>query len=148
MSEVIADEWDQRKTTAANMAHLGLQHDVNTLPDDLHMPKRKKRSRSGASDERPVVQLYDVPAGDMGKDHHNLRARPLSDDKQEFAARVLAKHGDDFEAAARDHKVNKMQLTASKLRKLCAKFIMLDEDDRVVDCPKFTTSDGKSVGGK
>lgn len=81
-----------------------------------------------------VIELYDVPDSDTLE--ARKKKRPQSADDQKYIARLLTKHGDDYTAMFRDIKVNKMQHTEAQLRKMTSRFLLLDDEQRVVDIPE------------
>ena len=84
--------------------------------------------------KKTVIELYDVPDSDTLE--ARKQKRPQSAEDQKYIARLLAKHGDDFTAMFRDIKVNNMQHTETQLRKMASRFLLLDEEQRVVDVPE------------
>ena len=48
---------------------------------------------------------------------------PLYEGQRTFAERAIAKHGDDYEAMARDLKLNELQHTAGRLRRICRLYL-------------------------
>lgn len=80
-----------------------------------------------------VIELYEVPDSDTLE--ARKKQRPQSAEDQKYIARLLEKHGDDYTAMFRDIKVNKMQHTETQLRKMASRFLLLDEEQRVVDVP-------------
>ena len=82
--------------------------------------------------KQTVIELYDVPDSDSLK----KKKRPQSAEDQKYTCRLLEKHGNDYTAMFRDIKVNKMQYTEQQLRKMASRFLLLDEEQRVVDIPQ------------
>lgn len=93
---------------------------------------------SGSQEEKQprktVIELYEVPDSDTLE--ARKKKRPQSADDQKYISRLLAKHGEDYTAMFRDIKVNKMQHTETQLRKMASRFLLLDEEQRVVDVPE------------
>lgn len=81
-----------------------------------------------------VIELYEVPDSDTLE--ARKQKRPQSAGEQKYIVRLLAKHGDDYTAMFRDIKVNNMQHTETQLRKMASRFLLLDEEQRVVDIPE------------
>ena len=94
---------------------------------------------SNASADRVKVRWalaypFDVPDSDPTTSY---KARhPLTKDEEEYIAKCMAKHGDDFGKIFRDIKVNNLQHTETKLRKLGARYLLLTEEQRRVDVPE------------
>jgi len=83
--------------------------------------------------QRTVIELYDVPDSDTLE--ARKKKRPQSAEDQKYIVRLLEKHGDDYARMFRDIKVNKMQHTQAQLRKMASRFLLLDDEQRVVDIP-------------
>jgi len=119
-------QWDPSKSPAQNMKILGLVSKpgevVATKADEAQQPKNT------------VIELYDVPDSDTLE--ARKQKRPQSAEDQKYIARLLLKHGDDYTAMFRDIKVNNMQHTETQLRKMASRFLLLDEEQRVVDIPE------------
>ena len=82
--------------------------------------------------EANVIELFDIPDSDsMTKKEH-----PMPLDDQTYMAKCMAKHADDYAKMFRDIKLNNMQYTETQLRKMGARFLLLDAEQRKVDLPK------------
>jgi len=80
-----------------------------------------------------IIELFDVPESDVP----TLRQRyPLVEEEEKYIARCMAKWGDDYTSMFRDIKVNNMQHTEQKLRKLGARFLLLSNEQRRVPVPE------------
>lgn len=127
---LIKAQWNTSKTPAQNMKSLGLsskpgEEKSAILETPFHEPKKT------------VIELYDVPDSDTLE--ARKQKRPQSAEDQKYIVRLVAKHGDDFTAMFRDIKLNNMQHTETQLRKMASRFLLLDEEQRVVlvpDCMK------------
>lgn len=84
--------------------------------------------------QNTVIELYEVPDSDVLE--ARKKKRPQSAQDQKYIAKLLTKHGDDYTAMFRDIKVNNMQHTEAQLRKMASRFLLLDEEQRVVDVPE------------
>lgn len=91
-----------------------------------------RKETEASKSKQTVIELYDVPDSDSLQ----TKKRPQSPDDQKYVCRLLAKHGTDYTAMFRDMKVNKMQHTEQQLRKMASRFLLLDEEQRVVDIPQ------------
>lgn len=95
-----------------------------------------KAPAEGDSEVKKVitaVELFDIPDSDvMGKKTNKM---PLSLDDQKYIAKCMSKYGEDYKKMFRDIKVNKMQHTEEKLRKMGARFLLLSEVQRLVEVP-------------
>lgn len=79
-----------------------------------------------------VIELFDVPDSDRP---NRVTRFPLTRDDEEYMARCMAKHGDNYKAMFRDIKTNNMQHTEDRLRKLGARFLLLSPEQRQVPVP-------------
>ena len=99
------------------------------------------------TDSSKAIELFDIPESDQlnndskkeittlpGKTY-SQRTLPVSVDDQKYIIKCLKKHGDDYTAMMRDIKVNDMQHTSTKLRKMAARFYLLSEEHIRVDIP-------------
>lgn len=107
------------------MEALGLVSDVN-----------KNSSSSDTAAKGEVLEMFKIPqTDDLTKLATNPRRTPLSEEKQKYIAKLMARYGDDFDAMGRDTKLNAQQLTAAKLEKMTSKFLALDQKHRAVPIP-------------
>ena len=124
---------------------MGLVARPNQLPketddDDNHVDTQKTATKSH------VIELFDVP----DSDRPNRQTRfPLTEEEEAYMARCMAKHGDDYKAMFRDIKTNNMQETEHKLRKMGARFLLLQPEQRRVPVPAkvrdlLPTTDGSA----
>lgn len=79
-----------------------------------------------------VVELFDVPDSDRPSRKTRF---PLTQDEEEYIAKCMAKHGDNYKAMFRDIKTNNMQHTEDQLRKMGSRFLLLNEEQRRVPVP-------------
>ena len=122
--------WDPSKSPAENMKNMGLLAKPNTFNEGV-VPREQSKQNSNSSSATSVIELYDIPDSDTPK-----RRMPLSDDDQKYICKCLAKHGDDYTAMFRDIKVNIMQHTETKLRKMASRYFLLDPEQRSVEVPE------------
>ena len=89
---------------------------------------------NGEADSTPsVIELFDIPESDAP----SLRNRfPLEEEEERYIAKCMAKYGDDYKSMFRDTKVNVMQHTEQKLRKMGARYLLLSSEQRRVDVPE------------
>eukprot|EP00752_Nemacystus_decipiens_P007704 g6887.t1 len=137
-STVVRELWDNNLTAETNMAKMGLRQSANR--DIRPVANRAAASvlpggRLVEADE--VSRLFDVAdTADLKVIDRNHGRRPMSDEDQRYAAKLMAKHGLNQEAMARDMKVNYNQLTLGQLRRMCDTLLSLGEDQRVVAVPE------------
>ena len=128
------------------MAAMGLATSVNSTIDarDAFAHAYIKQP----TDSSKAIELFDIPESDQlhnndskkeittlpGKTY-SQRTLPVSVDDQKYIIKCLKKHGDDYTAMMRDIKVNDMQHTSTKLRKMAARFYLLSEEHIRVDIP-------------
>ena len=98
--------------------------------------------------------MYDIPDSDTLALQARLKKKykyPLSEEDQKYIVAIMNKYRRcqeqqqeqgrqendydydyDYDAASRDHKLNYMQHSAGQLKKLAARYQLLDEEQRVV----------------
>lgn len=127
---IIKQQWDPSKSPAQNMKLLGLQSNPSS---GTQSTTTNATDEGEAKSTHTVIELYEVPDSDT------LEARkckrPQSSDDQKYIARLLEKYGDNYLKMFRDTKVNNMQYTETQLKKMASRFLLLDDEQRVVDIP-------------
>jgi Ribosome biogenesis protein Nop16 len=94
--------------------------------------KDSSSSLNDASSKKPcIIELFDVPDSDVPK----KKMFPLDLEDEKYIARCMSKYGTDYLAMFRDTKVNFLQHTEDKLRKLGARYVLLSPEQRRVDVP-------------
>jgi Ribosome biogenesis protein Nop16 len=79
-----------------------------------------------------VIELFDVPDSDAP----SRRSRfPLDEEEERYMVKCMTKWGDNYTRMFRDLKVNPMQHTEDKLRKLGSRFLLLSPDQRRMEVP-------------
>jgi len=78
-----------------------------------------------------VIELFDVPDSDTLA--ANKKVHPMPEEDQKYIANCMAKYGEDYGKIFRDIKVNKMQYSEAQLRKMGARFLLLDAEQRKVE---------------
>jgi len=130
--------WDRKKTLKQNYANLGLALDPNELKKKIFQKPEVEEmvndeiveeenaeepimeeedediTEVAAADSRPVDELEKSVA----RRSANLKPRKtfLSEAEVATIRKLFKKHGKNFQAMARDIKINRHQLTASQLR--------------------------------
>lgn len=144
----VRSQWNPRKSPSQNMAAMGLVTSVNSTIDarDAFAHAYIKQS----TDSSKAIELFDIPDSDQltndeSKSNNKIttlpgktysqRTLPVSIDDQKYIIKCLKKHGDDYTAMMRDIKVNDMQHTSTKLRKMAARFYLLSEEHIRVEIP-------------
>ncbi len=84
--------------------------------------------------EANVIELFDIPDSDTLQ--ANKKVHPMSIDEQAYISKCMAKHADDYARMFRDIKINNMQYTETQLRKMGARFLLLEPEQRKVDLPR------------
>jgi len=133
--------WDSRKSPSVNMANMGLRSLVNNeIITSRASSVKRNADGSGAENSKAVaIELFDIPDSDTliipGKTLA-MRMLPVSIEDQKYMRKCLAKYGDDYGRMARDIKVNDMQHTENKVRKMAARFFLLTESQLRVEVPE------------
>lgn len=128
------------------MANMGLQAcpNNNVIPENafdkimnaLHS-KPSTDDNTDNNNNTKAIELFDIPDSDViPKKTKSLRMLPVSINDQKYLARLMEKHGNDYLAMSRDIKINDMQHTEGKLKKMCARFFLLTKEQRRVDIPQ------------
>jgi Ribosome biogenesis protein Nop16 len=80
-----------------------------------------------------VIELFDVPDSDgLCRDPNKVKQFPLSLEDERYMIKCMNRHGTDYLKMFRDIKINDMQHTEEKLRKLGSRFILLSPEQRRV----------------
>ena len=108
-SETVAEKWNPTLSARMNLTALGLAHNPNmavthgkpTLGNQFEDPRV-------AGPKRDPCELFIIPvnAGDdlLPADvNEKRRAKAQTEDDQQYAARLLQRHGDNYEVFARIH---------------------------------------------
>ena len=122
---MVAKRWNFRASRTENMKNLGLADDVNAVK-----PAQEK------TEFVEMALLKHPQSDDLERSATNPRRTPLTEEKQRYIAKLLKKHGHNYDAMAADIKLNVEQLTLPKLKKLATKFLNLPNDRRAVKIPK------------
>jgi hypothetical protein len=112
------------------MAKLGLRSDPTPKVEN------KESNSLETSGTCKAIELYDIPDSDkLPKSGLSLRMLPVSIENQEYIVKLFQKYGDDYMKMARDIKMNNMQHTKGQLKKIGARFLLLEESQIRVDIP-------------
>lgn len=83
-----------------------------------------------------AVELYDIPDSDViPKQTLSQRLLPVSIENQNYMAALFGRHGNDYGKMAKDMKLNNMQHNENQLRKIGARFLLLNEGEIRVEIP-------------
>ena len=78
-----------------------------------------------------AAQLFDIPDSDViPKRTKSDIYLPMSVNDQQYMARLFAKHGDDYKKMSWDIKLNDMQHTEHKLKKMGSRYLLLSDQER------------------
>ena len=128
--KTVRQHWDHSISPARNLANLGLLAKPN---DDV---KNVDPTQKLEAKDVDVVELFDIPDSDELREQKRQKRCPLNADDQTYIAKCMAKYGDDYGKAFRDIKINQMQYTETQLRKMGARFLLLNPEQRKVDVPE------------
>jgi hypothetical protein len=81
-----------------------------------------------------IVELFDIPNSDELREQKRQRRCPLNQEEQKYIAKCMSKYGEDYGKAF--WKLNYMQHTETQLRKMGARFLLLNEEQRVIELPE------------
>ena len=129
---LIKANWDPTKSASVNLQNLGLSSAPNADVNSRGQKVQNASPKDGTS--FPTIELYDIPESDSQK--QKWTNMPMSEDNQKYIIRCFEKYGDDYKKMSRDIKLNDMQHTENKLRKMGARFLLLSESQRKVDIPE------------
>ena len=132
---VIRKSWDPKKSPKENLATLGLC----SLPNAKVNNRGINNSEESSSTNIPckAIELYDIPDSDIiPKKTRSQVMLPVSIENQQYMVKCFEKYGDDYARMAKDIKVNNMQHTENQLRKLGARFLLLNESQLRVEVPE------------
>jgi Ribosome biogenesis protein Nop16. len=125
------EHWDPKRSPSVNMANLGLKSNL----DD----KTTSASTNSTSLESPslckAIELFDIPDSDAFAKSSNPGRLPVSIENQKYIVALLAKYGNDYISMSRDIKLNNMQHNENQLRKIGARFLLLNENQIRVEIP-------------
>jgi Ribosome biogenesis protein Nop16 len=128
---VVRQHWDPSKSPSVNLANLGLLARPNDDAKNI-APSERIHPNKNVN----IVELFDIPDSDELREQKRQRRCPLEEEDQKYIVKCLAKYGDDYGKAFRDTKVNYMQHTENQLRKMGARFLLLNAEQRVVPVPE------------
>jgi hypothetical protein len=134
----IKEVWDKNLSPADNISNFGLNANPNqTLAGAAGGLGRKMKPKPANADSAAFVGLAKVPTDDdlaqNTMSDPNPKRRVMSEMDQEYAVTCIKKHGEDYEAMARDiKKCNVQQFTEHKLKKMCKLYNSLPEKDKLV----------------
>ena len=112
------------KSPSVNLANMGLLAKPN---QDVERPNNSPVVNTDVN----VIELFDVPDSDTLA--ANKKVHPMPEEDQKYIAKCMAKHADDYGKIFRDIKVNNMQYSEAQLRKMGARFLLLDTEQRKVE---------------
>eukprot|EP00036_Acanthoecidae_sp_10tr_P011635 CAMPEP_0182917564 /NCGR_PEP_ID=MMETSP0105_2-20130417/1594_1 /TAXON_ID=81532 ORGANISM="Acanthoeca-like sp., Strain 10tr" /NCGR_SAMPLE_ID=MMETSP0105_2 /ASSEMBLY_ACC=CAM_ASM_000205 /LENGTH=172 /DNA_ID=CAMNT_0025054577 /DNA_START=19 /DNA_END=537 /DNA_ORIENTATION=+ len=107
---VVAAAWDVTKTRRKNFEDIGLVQNPNSGSAASKVVAGKRSLRTRQVPTEVVKQLEGMASAASGK-------KPVvaSAGEVEFVDALVAKHGSDYKAMARDHKINIYQHTAKQI---------------------------------
>jgi hypothetical protein len=100
-------------------------------------PNGSKRTTAGPVNAKPsktyAVELFDVPEFDKPSRRTMF---PLTEEEEIYISKAMSKHGDNYDKMFFDLKVNPMQHTREKLKRMGARYLLLAPRQRRVDVPE------------
>uniref|UniRef100_A0A7S2NXJ9 Nucleolar protein 16 n=1 Tax=Leptocylindrus danicus TaxID=163516 RepID=A0A7S2NXJ9_9STRA len=123
----IAQTWDPRKSASYNLEQMGLKSHTN-LNDTANASTCPSSDGKGT---KVAAQLFDIPESDViPKRTKSDIYLPMSVNDQQYMARLFAKYGDDYKKMSWDIKLNDMQHTKHKLKKMGSRYLLLSDQER------------------
>jgi Ribosome biogenesis protein Nop16 len=124
-------------TPTANLTKLGLLALPNQKSSTDSIDTSGSLINNESNSSSAVVELFDVPDSD-GLTHRRRGTRlfPMDIEDEKYVVKCMNKYGDDYTHMFRDIKVNNMQHTEEKLRKLCTRYLLLTPEKRRVEVPE------------
>lgn len=142
MNSLLKPHWDPSKTPAANLTSLGFLAHPNKAESSTAITSRINHNNSESDPAHAgrttaatttIIELFDVPESDAPSRRTKF---PLDPEEEVYISKCLQKWGDNYTRMFRDLKVNTMQHTEEKLRKLGARFLLLSPDQRQMEVPE------------
>ncbi len=97
----------------------------------------KEGGKSKEASACKAIELYDIPDSDtLPKSGLSQRMLPVSIENQEYIVKLFQKYGDDYGKMARDIKLNNMQHNTNQLKKIGARFLLLEAGQIRVEIPE------------
>lgn len=128
---VMKEHWDPRKSPSINMANLGLK---SNLGEKAACQSTITSLESSSSCK--AIELFDIPDSDaFPKKSSDPGRLPVSIENQKYIVELLNKYGNNYTSMARDIKLNNMQHNENQLRKIGARFLLLNENQIRVEIP-------------
>ncbi|CAH1399015.1 unnamed protein product [Nezara viridula] len=107
-------EWDKKKSTRTNLEQMGLVYDPNK---SIKIPSNKPKSKK-TEPETSVIPEKTHVVRDLESEAKAPRERnfKLPKNQVDWLCKCLDKYDDDYEAMAKDRKLNIFQYTKNQLR--------------------------------
>ena len=135
-NKTVREQWDVSKSPTVNLARMGLVAKPNQDVQRIH------ETPSTTGPNTNVVELFDIPDSDT----LSKKVHPMPMDDQRYIAKGLDKFGEDYGKIFRDTRgVNPMQYTETQLRKMGARFLLLEDEQRQVDLPERMRKEKEQV---
>ncbi|RKP10049.1 ribosome biogenesis protein Nop16 [Thamnocephalis sphaerospora] len=99
-----------KRDDQGNIIKVVMGTQVDSDDEDTLLPQVKARSKLVEEMERQVAE-------------HVPFQRFLSPGEIDWAKKLIAKHGDNYQAMFRDMKLNKLQRTVSQIRRVCEQYL-------------------------
>ena len=112
------------------MTNLGLLAN----PNNTSVTAPRIATSTGSSDQTSsVIELFDVPDSDgLYRDPNKVKQFPLTQEDEQYMIQCMNRYGTDYVKMFRDIKINYLQHTEDKLRKIGSRYILLSPEQRRV----------------
>eukprot|EP00622_Pseudochattonella_farcimen_P003114 FR738215.1.p1 GENE.FR738215.1~~FR738215.1.p1 ORF type:complete len:166 (+),score=23.75 FR738215.1:72-569(+) len=127
----IKERWNPNMSQHANLEKMGLAADPNGKRKLVQRNERGGGLVAGKALVKSTVdpnELFQIPESDDLRSvdvNSRRRNQPMMEKDQKFIKKLINKHGTKYDAMARDMKLNDRQLTAPRLEKLAARYLLI-----------------------
>ena len=114
--------WDTNISVEDNYRKLGLVGDSNKVTDLTAIRKTAANAFVGFTDIHDLKNI----------DKNHKKKGNMSEHDQKYALSLIQAYDHDFYGMQMDIKLNTRQLTENQAKKLCEKYLNLDDEDKLV----------------
>jgi Ribosome biogenesis protein Nop16 len=127
---MLKPHWDPSKTAAVNLENMGLCGKPKGLfENDPNKRTTATTEKNGTSGCSKAIEIFDIPQSDIIEPSRREKF-PLTEEEELYILNCMIKHGTDYSKIFRDTKINYLQYTDDKIRKLGSRFVLLQPNQR------------------